>query len=577
MKHSQEVIKYVLELHKSGVPNRTIADEVFGSATKESTVRGILKRRTNPKEDNSRILLISDMHIPYHHPDTLAFLEHLKQKYKPTRVISMGDECFPPDVEVMTEMGFVKFSSLEDEKVAQWHENGKITFVKPQRKIEKDFSGNLIEYSHKTMTIRCTPKHNLVKINPSTKTVHRREAWDSYGNETWYIPRTGSYDGEGVALTDDEIRLLVAFQADGTFTKGAARFMFTKERKATRLVQLLKSCGIPYNEHSLKGGGFQYYIEVAHVPHYFTKYFEIPVIQFSIGQKKVFLEELGLWDGTKKEGRVRYVSAVHSNVEYVQFMANTSGFSASRIKKEGNCKTVDILWDRENSSLKSAKKTDISYNGKVYCVTVDSGMIIVRIDGNIVVTGNCDKHALSYHDSDPDLKSAGDELRASLPVIQKLYKMFPKMDILESNHGSLVWRKAKTNGIPRHYIKSYNDVLEVGDGWKWHHDLTIELPNGNKCYFHHGKSSDVLKLSQQMGMNAVQGHYHNDFSAKYWANPNGLYWGLQIGCLIDDESYAFSYNNVNIKRPLIGTGLIVDSLPILEPMILDEHARWIGG
>lgn len=186
-----------------------------------------------------------------------------------------------------------------------------------------------------------------------------------------------------------------------------------------------------------------------------------------------------------------------------------------------------------------------------------------------------DKCSLSYHESDPDLPSAGDELRKSLPVIQQLYKMFPVMDILESNHGSLVWRKAKTSGIPRHYIKSYNDVLGVGDGWKWSFDLTITLPNGNKCYVHHGKSSDVIKLSQQMGMAAVQGHFHNGLKVDYWANPNGLYWGMQCGCLIDDNSLAFSYNNVNIQRPLIGTGLIIDSIPVLEPMVLDSSGRWI--
>src|SRR5690625_2447179 len=98
-----------------------------------------------------------------------------------------------------------------------------------------------------------------------------------------------------------------------------------------------------------------------------------------------------------------------------------------------------------------------------------------------------DKHALSYHDSDPDLPSAGDELRKSLPVVAKLHKIFAKMDIIESNHGSLVWRKAKTFGIPKHYIKGYNDVLGVGDGWRWSFDLTITLPNGQKCYIHHGK------------------------------------------------------------------------------------------
>lgn len=186
-----------------------------------------------------------------------------------------------------------------------------------------------------------------------------------------------------------------------------------------------------------------------------------------------------------------------------------------------------------------------------------------------------DKHALSYHDSDPDLPSAGDELRKSLPVVAELHKMFPKMDIIESNHGSLVWRKAKTFGIPKHYIKGYNDVLGVGDGWKWSFDLTITLPNGQKCYIHHGKTSNVIKLSQQMGMCAIQGHFHESFKIDYWGNPNGLFWAMQAGCLIDDDALAFSYNNVNIKRPVIGTGLIIDSIPVLEPMLLDTGGRWI--
>jgi len=187
-----------------------------------------------------------------------------------------------------------------------------------------------------------------------------------------------------------------------------------------------------------------------------------------------------------------------------------------------------------------------------------------------------DKHALSYHDSDPDLPSAGDELKKSLPVIQELFEIFPTMDIIESNHGSLVWRKAKTFGIPKHYIKSYNDVLGVDGGWKWSFDLTVNLPNGQKCYVHHGKTSNVIQLSQQMGMCAVQGHFHESFKIDYWGNPTGLYWGMQCGCLIDDDTMAFNYNNVNIKRPIIGTGLVIDSMPVLEPMVLDVNGRWVG-
>jgi len=187
-----------------------------------------------------------------------------------------------------------------------------------------------------------------------------------------------------------------------------------------------------------------------------------------------------------------------------------------------------------------------------------------------------DKHALSFHDSDPDLASAGDELTKSLPIIQRVEKLFPEMSIIESNHGSMIFRKAKAKGLPKAYLRSYNDVLGVSDKWQWHEDLVLELPNGQPCYFHHGKTTQALRLSQQMGMCAVQGHYHETFGINYWGNSTGLYWGLQTGCLINDKSYAFSYNNVNIKRPLIGTALIIDSQPVLEPMILDKDGRWVG-
>ena len=32
---------------------------------------------------------------------------------------------------------------------------------------------------------------------------------------------------------------------------------------------------------------------------------------------------------------------------------------------------------------------------------------------------------------------------------------------------------------------------------------------------------------------------------------------------------------MNIKRPVIGTGLIIDSQPVLAPMLMDEDGNWI--
>jgi hypothetical protein len=181
-----------------------------------------------------------------------------------------------------------------------------------------------------------------------------------------------------------------------------------------------------------------------------------------------------------------------------------------------------------------------------------------------------DKHAMSYHDSDPDLPSAGDELERSLPYIKQLEVMFPVMDLVESNHGSMHLRKAKTHGFSKRYMRTYNEILEVGDGWKWHNDLVLDMSEWNvpDVYVHHGKTKRAIMTSKAMSMSHVCGHYHESFGIEYWANPKGLYFGMNAGCLIDDKKLAFAYNKINPHRPIIGTGLIIEGVPVLEAMKL---------
>lgn len=194
----------------------------------------------------------------------------------------------------------------------------------------------------------------------------------------------------------------------------------------------------------------------------------------------------------------------------------------------------------------------------------------------IQIGDEVDFHAISFHPSDPDLMSPGDELAKVIEKMQPLYQLFPKVDLIESNHGSLVYRKGKFHGIPRHVFKSYREVLMAPKHWKWHFDLTLELSDGMKCYFHHGKSSNPTALAKSMGMSAVQGHFHNQFSINYWGNPLGLYWQAFTGCLVDDKSLAMAYNATNLLRPVIGSLIILDGHPRLLPLVKDKHGRWIG-
>lgn len=188
-----------------------------------------------------------------------------------------------------------------------------------------------------------------------------------------------------------------------------------------------------------------------------------------------------------------------------------------------------------------------------------------------------DYSAMNFHESNVDMPSAGQELLLGLGYIDTLHELFPKMDILHSNHGSMAYRKAKHAGMPIHLLKSYNELMQIPTtDWKWHERLIIELPNKTKCCFAHSLGTDVLKASQSIGMSLVQGHHHSQFEIRYWQNYDNLSFAITSGCLIDDTSMAFAYNKLQIKRPIMGVTFIENSVPTLIPMITNENNRWIG-
>jgi len=196
-------------------------------------------------------------------------------------------------------------------------------------------------------------------------------------------------------------------------------------------------------------------------------------------------------------------------------------------------------------------------------------------DTTISIGDLLDQHALSFHDSSPELYSAGMELDKAKEYVKELESVFPKLIEVDSNHSSMIYRRALKHGLPRAYLKDYGDFLETKK-WKWVDDLTLTMSNGQRCFFTHGRSADILKVSQTMGMSAVQGHYHTKFVISWWANPDNLFFGMNVGCLIDQKSMAFNYAKNFRTRFIIGCGIIINGIPRLLPMVLDRKGDWIG-
>lgn len=186
-----------------------------------------------------------------------------------------------------------------------------------------------------------------------------------------------------------------------------------------------------------------------------------------------------------------------------------------------------------------------------------------------------DFHDASFHDSDPDLDSAGIELQKAIKALAPIYKLFPKCTVIESNHGSMVMRKALVGKIPRKAIKSYNDILDAPKGWVWVFDTILQTPLG-PVYFCHGKSSAAGRLASQYGMSCVQGHYHEKAQITYISTPERLMFDAHTGCLADDKSLALGYNKINPKRPIVSLLVIVEGIPHIVPMVLTKTGRWTG-
>lgn len=189
-----------------------------------------------------------------------------------------------------------------------------------------------------------------------------------------------------------------------------------------------------------------------------------------------------------------------------------------------------------------------------------------------------DKHAMSFHDSDPNLKSAGDELAATIPVMEELHSIFPNMLLCDSNHGSMHYRKAKAHGMPVQYLKTYREILlprTNSGGWQWAESWRVRTALGD-VLFKHQPSGPGLGDAAHHQCNLMVGHHHGKFQIEYAASSARLYWSAFSGCLIDKDSLAFAYGKHTLYKPVLGCTVILKGVPVLIPMLLDSSGDWVG-
>ena len=242
---------------------------------------------------------------------------------------------------------------------------------------------------------------------------------------------------------------------------------------------------------------------------------------------------------------------------------------AERLKSSYPDKTERQLWDMAHGATRRKKSMSekpvgvfsdphIPFNHPNYlqfCIDTFKKFGV----GQVVCCGDLvDHHAISRFQSEPCAKGAYDELDMSIAEVAKYVKAFPKVRMCKGNHDAIPVRQAATVGIGERYLKSYSELLHLPKTWEIADEFIINdvlYKHGINCM---GKDGAINSAIQER-MSTVIGHSHAFSGCKYSANKRDIIFGMNVGCGIDIDAYAFAYGKYDKNRPTLGCGIVFDS------------------
>lgn len=339
------------------------------------------------------------------------------------------DECFTPDVEILTNRGFVRFANLmDDDEVAQIDpDSGRMTYVTPAKVIRRRHSGDVIRIrSSKGIDITTTPNHDLL-VYRKDGSWKKRTAGEAKFSHMWsMLGAARAADGR------DDItcweRLQTAFQADGNaHSKSSAAFSFVRQRKIKikRFLQLMDEGGYTFNEVKDTREGRRRFI-VTGVPG-LSKLMRdvVDYNELSAAGCRRLVEEAIAWDGSDISDSLGYYSStVKANTDYFQEVCFRAGYRSRMVMQQDDrsptFKDVHRLFIRLGEptiDTQDFRKETMHYDGMVYCVSVPTGCIVVRRDGKPVVVGNCHTFHEWADTFRPGYKFAGEFIQKVQPKV----------------------------------------------------------------------------------------------------------------------------------------------------------------
>ena len=381
-------------------------------------------------------------------------------------IIGLGaaSGCVDCDTEFFTGTGWKRISDYQDgDMVLQYNKDGTAELVRPLAYI-KNKAEYLWHFKTKYGLDQClSDEHTVVYKSDTTgsgneghmnkikfKKLRERHEKNVYGF-TGRFYTSFNYGGNGIDLTDDEIRLMVATFADGSFFKKyencpetkiytQSRFHIKKDRKKERLVYLAQQTG---REYSVRDNAMEGYDDIYIDVPFRAKHFPMEWYNCSKHQLQVIADEVMFWDGNASENN-RYSTSCKDDADFIQFVYSSLGYRASIITNNRSgqkYKTCGKVYTRKSieysvnyttrnlvGMTNGKNKTKITkyktLDGYEYCFTVPSHMLVLRRNNKIFITGNCGKSTLSINYVFPSMIK--NDLRAVFIINEEDQNKFKK-------------------------------------------------------------------------------------------------------------------------------------------------------
>lgn len=324
--------------------------------------------------------------------------------------------CYTGESEVLTEHGWVKWKNYKGQKVAVINSDLNFKgFELPQRTLQKTYTGKFYEYP--TLGIKVTEGHRMFGVFRLGKN-------DFYNNNNYaffnccseFVDNNGRHKTDGERMfktprhcfkplsTNPYMELVGFWLGDGCYnktTKNKIIFHLKKQRKIKYLKELTKKLGL-----TLEAGKNDYYrIEQEDIGRQFNKLYysegkNINIVPNSAEDIHSVITGLINSDGSlvTNTKTITYTSTSKSIIDWICNYAPLAGYTVSYrgTCTKNNCTVHKILLLTttyticNDSRNKKSKVIITNSTEKVYCVTVSTGLIMVRgINGITTICGNC--------------------------------------------------------------------------------------------------------------------------------------------------------------------------------------------